>query len=54
MHNNDPKNDIEVDPDYIDEDDDHFEPCSNCDGHDACQDFGCAINAGIINEGEHW
>jgi hypothetical protein len=28
-------------------DDDDFEPCSECDGHDACRDFGCAIKAGI-------
>lgn len=34
------------DDDY---DEDEFEPCSNCDGHDACADFGCAIKAGIIN-----
>lgn len=33
------------------EDDDYDEPefirCSDCDGHDACVDFGCAIEAGI-------
>ena len=32
-------------PDYEDEDD--FEPCSECDGHDACADFGCAIKSGL-------
>ena len=25
-----------------------FERCSDCDGHDACADFGCAIKSGII------
>lgn len=25
-----------------------FQRCSDCDGHDACEDFGCAIKAGII------
>lgn len=29
------------------DDEDDFEPCSNCDGHDACADFGCAIKAGL-------
>jgi hypothetical protein len=29
------------------EDEDEFEPCSDCDGHDACRDFGCAIDAGL-------
>ncbi|MFO0451355.1 MAG: hypothetical protein ACK52I_22320 [Pseudomonadota bacterium] len=24
-----------------------FTPCSECDGHDACQDFGCAIELGL-------
>ena len=24
-----------------------FTRCSNCDGHDACEDFGCAIKAGL-------
>lgn len=28
-------------------DDDDFQPCSECDGHDACADFGCAIKAGL-------
>lgn len=26
---------------------DEFERCSACDGHDACEDFGCAIKAGL-------
>ncbi len=25
-----------------------FERCPDCDGHDACEDFGCAIKQGII------
>lgn len=33
-----------------------FIPCSNCDGHDACRDFGCAIELMDLedsdNEGE--
>lgn len=24
-----------------------FTPCSECDGHPACEDFGCAIEAGL-------
>lgn len=28
-------------------DDDDFDPCSDCDGHDACRDFGCAFKAGL-------
>jgi hypothetical protein len=30
-----------------DEDDDGFIPCADCDGHDACRDFGCAIKLGL-------
>lgn len=30
---------------------DEFEPCAGCDGHPACEDFGCAIKAGIIEDG---
>lgn len=34
------------------EDDYTFTRCSRCEGHDACEDFGCALLAGIkINEG---
>lgn len=29
------------------EDEDDFKPCDKCDGHDACRDFGCAIEAGL-------
>lgn len=29
------------------DDDDDFEQCSDCDGHDACRDFGCAIKHGL-------
>lgn len=32
--------------DYDDQED-NFQPCSECDGHDACADFGCAIKAGL-------
>jgi hypothetical protein len=48
----DPENEgHDFDDDYDDEDD--FQECDDCDGHDACQDFGCAIKAGIIN-GKEW
>lgn len=33
------------DDDYNDEEE--FIPCSGCDGHPACEDFGCAIEAGL-------
>lgn len=29
------------------EDEDDFKRCDECDGHDACEDFGCAIKAGL-------
>jgi hypothetical protein len=28
---------------------DDFEPCSECDGHDACFDFGCAYKLGLAH-----
>jgi len=31
--------------DYSDEDE--FIPCSRCDGHDACADYGCAFEHGL-------
>lgn len=30
-----------------DSEDDNWQPCDNCDLPDACEDFGCAIKAGI-------
>lgn len=30
-----------------------FDRCSQCDGHDACADFGCAIVAGFRQEPEY-
>lgn len=33
--------------DDIDEDDDNWQPCDDCDLPDACCDFGCAIEAGL-------
>lgn len=27
--------------------DDEFQPCAECDGHDACRDFGCAFKLGL-------
>lgn len=29
------------------EDDPEFNPCARCDGHPACEDFGCAIELGL-------
>jgi hypothetical protein len=34
------------DPEYYDDEFD-FMPCSKCDGHHACEDFGCAYELGI-------
>lgn len=38
-------------PDFED-DEDEFEECSRCDGHDACRDFGCAREHGLGDEVE--
>lgn len=32
-----------------DDDENEFIPCSGCDGHPACEDFGCAIEHGLGN-----
>ena len=34
----------------VNDDDDipEFQRCSDCDGHDACEDFGCAIKLGVM------
>lgn len=29
------------------EDEEEFNPCEHCDGHPACEDFGCAIELGL-------
>jgi hypothetical protein len=29
------------------DDENEFIPCSGCDGHPACEDFGCAIKNGL-------
>lgn len=35
-------------PDWDDyNEEEEFTPCSGCDGHPACEDFGCAIEAGL-------
>lgn len=34
-------------PDFDDDDEIEFEPCSRCDGHPACEDFGCAFKLGV-------
>ena len=33
--------------DEVYDDEDDFQRCSSCDGHDACADFGCAIKSGL-------
>ena len=33
----------------FDNEEPEFERCSKCDGHDACEDFGCAFKLGIGN-----
>ncbi len=38
-------NDELDDEDYNDEIE--FNPCSKCDGHPACEDFGCAYELGL-------
>jgi hypothetical protein len=40
---------------HVDDEEDDFEECPDCDGHDACRDFGCAFkhNLGhMVNENE--
>lgn len=38
----------------FDHEQDNFNTCDNCDGHDACRDFGCAFKLGLgkIVQGE--
>lgn len=37
----------EPNEDYFNEDEEiEFIRCSSCDGHDACEDFGCAFECG--------
>lgn len=33
---------------------DNFYECEGCDGHPACEDFGCAIKAGIPINSNHY
>ena len=33
--------------DYFADDEPEFIPCSKCDGHPACEDFGCAYELGL-------
>lgn len=35
-----------IDDDF-DDDYEDFKACAKCDGHDACADFGCAIEMGL-------
>lgn len=49
------KEKTEIEPFEDDEDIEYeFERCSRCDGHDACEDFGCAIEMGIEIENERY
>lgn len=34
-------------PDFEDDSEHEFTPCSRCDGHPACEDFGCAYDLGL-------
>ena len=36
----------EPNEEYFNEDEIEFIPCSRCDGHPACEDFGCAFELG--------
>lgn len=36
-----------IEDDDFDLDEAEFIPCSECDGHPACEDFGCAIELGL-------
>lgn len=49
MRNNNQEKRVDPDePEFEDlEDDEEFIPCSNCDGHPACEDFGCAFEQGL-------
>jgi hypothetical protein len=38
---------IEPDDDLFSEEEIEFIPCSRCDGHQACEDFGCAYEFGL-------
>ncbi len=40
-----PSMEIEIEDDDFNEED--FIPCSSCDGHPACADFGCAYECGL-------
>lgn len=41
------KNDNEKLPEIEDFEEVEFIPCSKCDGHPACEDYGCAIKLGL-------
>lgn len=42
-------NDNLPEPD-LSEDEIEFTPCSRCDGHPACEDFGCAFDLGLCKK----
>ena len=41
------KSDSKAQTTLWDDDEDDFDRCGDCDGHDACADFGCAIKSGL-------
>lgn len=42
-------NELLPDHNFEEEDDTDFIPCDKCDGHPACEDFGCAFKLGKGN-----
>jgi hypothetical protein len=43
----------ELEDEDLIEDEIEFNPCDDCDNHDACDDFGCAIKQGL-REPNNW
>ena len=41
------ENKTKPEDDFFDENENEFVPCSKCDGHPACEDFGCAFELGL-------
>lgn len=42
-----PDNNDLTNPEDYNDDELEFEPCDRCDGHPACEDFGCAFALGL-------
>lgn len=46
----------EPDDSFLEDQEIEFQPCAGCDGHDACEDFGCAFELGLghmVNKNEY-